>query len=185
MKLLITLDFPPEIGGIQRYVFDIVRFTFSSDDRVLVGCSCSRTHRTTYSDVKAQIQWVSTPLSVINKKISCIPLLLRFIKLIGNDSELYEITCANVYAALVPWIASFFMHLRYSVYTHGTEIIFLQRRTMRAWLLKKVLKDASCLFSNSRYTASLLQQAGIEREARGCLSSRYYTPFSKQVGDTN
>lgn len=165
MKLLVTLDFPPEIGGIQRYLFDIVRFTFSSDDRVLAGCSCSRTPRISYEEVQAKIRWVSTPCSVFNKKISCVPLFLHFIKLLRDAPDAYEITCGNVYAAVVPWIASFFMPVRYAVYTHGTEILFLRKRTFRGWVLKKVLTNAVRLISNSRYTASLLKQAGIDREA--------------------
>ena len=165
MKLLVTLDFPPEIGGIQRYLFDIVRFTFSPDDRVLAGCSGWRTHRISYKEVQAKIQWVSTPFSVFNKKFSCVPLFLHFVKCIRAAPDACEVTCGNVYAAFVPWIASFFMPIRYAVYTHGTEILFLRKRTFRGWVLKKVLARAFRLFSNSRYTASLLKQAGIDKEA--------------------
>ena len=65
MKLLITLDFPPEIGGIQRYLYDIVRFTFTADDRVMIGCT--RNPRISYKELKAKMTWASTPLSFLNK----------------------------------------------------------------------------------------------------------------------
>jgi phosphatidylinositol alpha-1,6-mannosyltransferase len=163
MKLLLTLDFPPEIGGIQRYLFDIVRFTFSKDDLVLVGCS--RVHRASLREVRAGIRSVSTPFSVFNKKFSCIPLLLHFLKLVRSAPQGLEVSCGNVYAAIVPWIASFFIPVGYAVYTYGTEIVFLRKKSVRAWLLKKVVKRASHLHAISHYTASLLKEAGIEKEA--------------------
>ena len=174
MKLLVTLDFPPEIGGIQRYLFDIVRFTFSSEDRVLVGCS--RKPPMSYLKLHANIKWVCTPLSFLNKKFSCIPLFFQFITMAGKAKNAPEITCGNVYAGLIPWTASFFMHVRYAVYTHGTEILFLQKRTFRGWVLKKVLKKAFFLYSNSHYTVSLLREAGISKET-AILPPRVVVPL--------
>jgi phosphatidyl-myo-inositol dimannoside synthase len=190
MKLLVTLDFPPEIGGIQRYLFDIVRFTFSSDDRVLVGCS--RKPPMPYQELHANIKWVCTPLSFLNKKLSCIPLFFQFITIIRNNRITPEITCGNVYAGLIPWVASFFMRVRYAVYTHGTEILFLQKRTFRGWVLKNVLKKAFLLYSNSQYTVSLLREAGISKET-AIFPPRVLVPLrmdnfepasEKIVGDT-
>jgi phosphatidyl-myo-inositol dimannoside synthase len=185
MKLLVTLDFPPEIGGIQRYLFDIVRFTFSAEDCVLAGCS--RPHHTSCKEVRARIRWVSTPISGFNKKFSCIPLMLHFLKLVGSAPESHEVSCGNVYAAVVPWIASFFMPVRYAVYTHGTEIVFLRRKSGRAWILKGILKRASHLYANSSYTASLLQQAGFAGEAT-IIPPRVVIPVSgcmpKAAGQT-
>jgi phosphatidyl-myo-inositol dimannoside synthase len=178
MKLLVTLDFPPEIGGIQRYLSDIVRFTFSPEDRVLAGCSRSSARRTSIDRIRARIQWVSIPFSFLNKKFSCIPLLMHFIKLVWSAPQSHEVSCGNVYAAIVPWVASFFMPVRYAVYTHGTEIFFLRKRTARAWLLKKILKSATRLFSNSRYTESLLKQAGIDGEVT-IIPPRVVIPPSK------
>jgi phosphatidyl-myo-inositol dimannoside synthase len=162
MKLLVTLDFPPEIGGIQRYLFDIVRFTFSSQDRVLAGCS--RKPLMSYRKLHGNIKWVCTPLSFFNKKFSCIPMFFQFMAMVGNAKNTPEIACGNVYAGLIPWLASFFRPVRYAVYTYGTEILFLQKRTFRGWILKKVLEKAFLLYSISHYTVSLLRDAGISNE---------------------
>jgi glycosyltransferase involved in cell wall biosynthesis len=160
MKLLITLDFPPEIGGIQRYLFDIVRYTFSSNDIVLAGCVRKPGH--SYKELQAKVTWVSSPISFLNKKWSCVPLFLHFLKLIFSKKNIKEISCGNVYAGIVPWAASFFIRLRYTVYTHGTEILFYQQRTLRGRILKSVLTKADHLYSNSSFTCSLLKEAGIK-----------------------
>jgi glycosyltransferase involved in cell wall biosynthesis len=164
MKLLITLDFPPEVGGIQRYLFDIVRYTFSSEDRVLAGCVRKPGH--SYKELQAQVTWVSSPISFLNKKWSCVPLLLHFLKLLLSIKNINEISCGNMYAAIVPWAASFFIRLRYSVYTHGTEVLYLQKHSIKSWILKNVLKKAHLIYSNSNYTSSLLKDAGIDKEPK-------------------
>ncbi len=162
MKLLVTLDFPPEIGGIQRYLFDIVRFTFSPEDRVLVGCT--RKPAPPFRESYTNILWISSPLSFLNKKLSCIPLFFHLVKMLISHKNIQEIFCGNVYAGIVPWAASFFTHVHYSVYTHGTEILFLQRKTFRGRILKQILQKARLLYANSRFTVSLLKDAGIEKE---------------------
>jgi phosphatidyl-myo-inositol dimannoside synthase len=177
MKLLITLDFPPEIGGIQRYLSDIVRHTFSSEDMVLVGCV--RKPRGSLAKMPARIVWVSTPMSIVNKKFSCIPLFLHFLKTINTHKNIDEIACGNVYAGIVPWIASFFREVKYSVYTHGTEILSVQKHTARAWILKRVLKRAHRLYSNSHYTALLVKKAGIMKEAI-IISPRVEIPLHRE-----
>ncbi len=182
MKVLVTLDFPPEIGGIQRYLFDIVRFTFSSHDRVLVGCT-RRRPRCALNNVSTRMTWVSTPFSVWNKKWSCIPLFMHFIKLAAGKSDLHEISCGNVYAGIVPWVASFFMRVRYAVYTHGTEIFFLQKRTFRGWILKKILKRSCMLYSNSHFTASLLKKAGVSKDVV-IIPPRVVIPFHRNCNAT-
>jgi phosphatidyl-myo-inositol dimannoside synthase len=181
MKLLVTLDFPPEIGGIQRYLFDIVRFTFSSEDRVLVGCS--RKPLRPYQELHANIKWISTPLSLLNKKFSCIPMFFQFIAVVGQAKNTPEITCGNVYAGLIAWGASFFMRVRYAVYTHGTEILFLQKKSIRGWVLKKVLNKAFFLYSNSHYTVSLLREAGISKET-AVLPPRVVIPLRRDTIQT-
>jgi len=42
MTVLVTLDFPPEKGGIQRYLHEIVVHTFTADDTVITGKGVAR-----------------------------------------------------------------------------------------------------------------------------------------------
>jgi len=123
--MLITLDFPPEHGGIQRYLYGIVKFTYSKEDCVLIGCSVKNI--LTFKELPPCIHTFSTPLSGWNKKISCIPIFICFLKTTLRGKK-YEIECGNVYAAIVPWLASFFLKkINYSVYTYGTELTGLAK----------------------------------------------------------
>ena len=162
MKILLTLDFPPEIGGIQRYLFDIVRNTYGREDLVVAGCG----HPIDDADisVNARTAWVSTPLSRWNKKFSLFPMFLKYVVCVFAKSELFEVECGNVYAAIVPWIAGFLTGISYSVYTHGTELLFLRKKSMRGAVLKKILFGSQKIFANSAYTSSLIKNAGFLNE---------------------
>jgi glycosyltransferase involved in cell wall biosynthesis len=160
MKVMVTLDFPPEIGGIQRYLLGIVQHTFSKDDRVLVGCS----RRVEGGPVEspAPVRRFSTPFSRWNKKLSCIPLFFYFVKTMLALKGPCEVSCGNVYAACVPWAASFFMKkLDYAVYTYGTELLALKKASIKARLLKKVFAKAGRIYALGQFTALQLREIGI------------------------
>ncbi|HEX7511319.1 MAG TPA: hypothetical protein VF335_08470, partial [Chitinivibrionales bacterium] len=160
MKLLLTLDFPPEKGGIQRYLSGIVRHTFTASDLVLVGCGRIENN---YAPVGlATILRVTTPFSQWNKKFSCIPLFCRLIALKITRRDSMEVLCGNVYAASVAWAASlFFKNISYGVYTYGTELLKLQERSLTGWVLRRVLKKADVFYALGEFTAKLLRDAGI------------------------
>jgi glycosyltransferase involved in cell wall biosynthesis len=162
MKILVTLDFPPEIGGIQRYLFDIVRHTYGHEDLVLAGCR--RPISGECVEAGARVAWLSTPFSRWNKKISLLPLLWKYVEYVFPKSELFDVECGNVYAAIVPWIARFITGINYSVYTHGTELLFLRKASVRGSLLRKILGKSQKILANSAYTAALVKEAGFLNE---------------------
>jgi phosphatidyl-myo-inositol dimannoside synthase len=154
MKLLITLDFPPEKGGIQRYLHTIVQHTYSQEDMVIAGCG--RVPQEATLDCRANVEYVRAWLSGINKKWSLAAIAWRFFFLRLSKGASLSVECGNVYAGSVPWLFSFFMKTDYSVYTHGTEVLGLGQRSVKAAVLGSVLRRARQVFANSGYTASLV-----------------------------
>ena len=159
MKILLTLDFPPEIGGIQRYLYDIVRHTYGREDLVLAGGRYSTAG--VGMDLNARVAWLSTPLSRWNKKFSLFPLLWKYVTCVFAQSELFEVECGNVYSAVVPWIACFITGISYSVYAYGTELLFLRKKSVRGLVLKKILRNSRKIYAISAYAASLIKEAGF------------------------
>jgi hypothetical protein len=111
MKILLTLDFPPEIGGIQKYLYDIVLHTYGQEDMVLAGSG--RPVADADIKVNARTVWLSTPFSKWNKKLSLVPMLWKYLARIFAKSELFEVECGNVFAAIVPWVAGFITGVSY------------------------------------------------------------------------
>jgi glycosyltransferase involved in cell wall biosynthesis len=160
MKLLVTLDFLPERGGIQRYLHGIVAHTYSEGDCVVVGCA--RLPVGSVDGCAARIVYVSTPISRINKKFSLVPLFFRCYGVRRSKGVALTVDCGNVYAGLAPWFLGYFLPTRYRVYVHGSEVVGLGKKTMVNRLLLKVLAKAELITANSGFTASCVSSLGLK-----------------------
>ncbi len=153
MKLLVTLDFPPEKGGIQRHLHAIVSRTFHAQDLVLVGCTKGRPKAALSSG--APVEYVPVPVPGLGKKWSLLPLTMRIVALRRKTGASLDIECGNVYAALAPRLASLFGALKYGVYVHGSEIANLDKAGLKQRLLRSALEHADRIIANSGFTASI------------------------------
>ena len=154
MNLLITLDFPPETGGIQRYLHDIVMHTFSGEDVVITGGSRARSVENDRL-YPCRIVRVGFPFARINKKIILIPIVLHVLFYIVKVRNL-RIVAGNVYGALVPWAVSRLMPVRYQVYCYGTELLPPAGRSLRTVLWKSVFTGAETVYYLTGATLKLL-----------------------------
>ena len=106
MKLLVTIDFPPEHGGIQKYLHNIVKYTYSCDDLVIAGCSSPL--RNPDDSLSCKVLYISTFLSPLNKKFSLIPLFIKLALVLMKKKGNLSIEAGNIYAAFVPFLLSFY-----------------------------------------------------------------------------
>lgn len=154
MKVLVSLDFPPETGGMQRYLHAIVSHRFGSGDLVLVGCNKKRPAVIVGPGVTVEcVHWW---MSAINKKWSLVPLLLRILRLRKTFGKIPAIECGNVYAGIAPLLASAIVPLQYRVYVYGTEIANINKPGLKNILLRSVLVRAQGLIAISNYTALIV-----------------------------
>jgi glycosyltransferase involved in cell wall biosynthesis len=160
MKVLVTLDFPPETGGMQRYLHAVASHKFTYGDLVLVGCNKKRPTVTVGSGVT--VEYIHWWMSAINKKCSLVPLLLRILRLRKTSGESLVIECGNVYASIAPLLASAIIPLRYRTYVYGTEIANINNPGLKNILLRSVLVRAQGLIAISNYTASIVAAMRIK-----------------------
>ncbi len=166
MKILLTLDFPPQRGGIQTYLKDIVKYRYESDDIVLVGCAYTPPPAKPGS-YSARIRFVSNFASGVNKKLSLPSLLRVYMRCIRRHRHAQPVTeCGNIYAALIPFICSFFMPVSYRVYTYGTELLHAGRWGIYPALLRRAMQRASLIYVLGSYTESLIFRLGIDTATR-------------------
>lgn len=151
MKILVTLDFPPERGGIQNYLYEIVKHTFNSHDIVIC-----------YGDTNTQPPPLSTKIyrfSFFNfKKLTIIKMIPLFLKTVFKNKKEIEIYCGNIYAALIPWLLKPITGVNYNVYTYGTELIPLKKVNLKSVILRSILNNANSIHSLLESQRELLIQ---------------------------
>ncbi|MDO5576271.1 MAG: glycosyltransferase family 4 protein [Fibrobacter sp.] len=153
---MITLDFPPEHGGIQKYLYNIVKHTFEVNDTVAVGYS--RKHDFHDPDIKCKVSFFSTLPSIINKKFSLIPLTLFLLRTIKKNPSNTVIECGNIYAAIAPFALSFILNVNYDVFCYGKELLIFRKKTLKSRFLRLVLNRAQKLYYISTYTKDLISK---------------------------
>lgn len=154
MNILLTLDFPPETGGIQRYLHDIVMHTFSEKDLVLTGTGGSSRY-TGDAGYPCRVRRISFPGERWNKKIILLPALWHLVRcLAGRKTDI--ILAGNIYAALAPWLLSLVLPVRYQVFCYGTELLPFKRQSMRTRLWRAVLGRAEMAYYLTGTTRQLL-----------------------------
>ncbi|MBD3393082.1 MAG: glycosyltransferase [Chitinivibrionales bacterium] len=158
MRLLLTLDYPPERGGIQKYLHGIVRYTYSAGDMVIVGCMPR--HRRHADDTAAPVTRVGLPFSQINKKLSLAAMLPPLLARAATRSHTLTVECGNVYTALLPWMMRPVLPLPYRVYTYGTELVALRNPSPARAALLCALKGAHGIYALGPYTEKLVRQLG-------------------------
>lgn len=179
MKLLLTLDFPPEFGGIQHYLYGIVKHTFTPRDILLIGTSSPSS--TQPPKVSCRMQQVSTPLSQFNKKWSLFPLALSLLLYLRRSKIKPTVYAGNIYAAIPIYLISRLIPCDYRLYCYGTELLPCNKLLNPvSFLFRRILKSAERLYYISNATLVQLQKhtgnrplkwlpPKIERPTTACL----------------
>lgn len=162
MKLLITLDFPPDIGGIQKYLFGIVRFCYDENDLVYVAGIPYRT--TGLIKLKTVVKYFTSPFDFVNRKISLLVLAFSYLLLCKRNRGNLTVECGNLYAAFVPWLLYEITGQPYIVYTYGSELIALKKKSVKNYLLKKILIRAKKFYALGSYSEKLLRELNLPQQ---------------------
>ncbi|MBN1306904.1 MAG: glycosyltransferase family 4 protein [Chitinispirillaceae bacterium] len=170
MNVLVTLDFPPETGGIQRYLADIVAHTFTAEDLVITGGRCRR-QRDDEHRYPCRIIRVPHLFLFVNKKIQLLQMLVLLWYQVVRRWPQVTVFAGNIYAALVPALISLGRPLRYHIYCYGTELLPLKKKcSLRGLIWRTVLRRCTAVYYLTKTTLELLKYC------RGCAPCERIPP---------
>lgn len=139
--LIITLDFPPEYGGIQNVLYMLAKT--AGIDTVTPGYKGDRDF-----DSKQNFKIYRIPCITSNKKTS-IPFM--FIKTILINPDL--LICGHIFTAIIGVLT----FKPYIIYTYGMEVFTAKKKLFFRWLMKKSYK----IITISDFTSNYLKNSGI------------------------
>ena len=116
MKILLTLDFFPEQGGIQRYLFNLVKYSYDKSDLVLVGSSTKTDKKPT--GLPCAVEYFSNRFSKKNKKAALLNLFAALLISLIKFKKNTIVGRKMIYAAPF-FLISLFLPVKYKVYCHG------------------------------------------------------------------
>ena len=141
--VLVTLDYPPERGGVARYLGNLIRVAAGGIETVYVPeeHACVGPGQV----VNARFVWPHWPRWA--------PLLL-FFKRLGKQTSVPLVFISHVLpVGTAAWMTSFFGGPRYAILLHGLDLRLAVSSRRKRFLLKYILKRARAVFTNSGFVA--------------------------------
>lgn len=172
--VLVTLDYPPERGGVARYLGELVRVSEGQLSVVV-----PETHATTGpGTVRARrlfapSRWSWRPM-------------IRVFRDLAHDGHQVALVSHVLPVGTAASIARWFGGIPYVVLVHGLDIRLASQRPHRRWLAGWVLRRAACVVANSGAVAAEVQRLWPELTRVEVLTPAVEprTFFSKEAART-
>lgn len=158
MPLLITADFPPQHGGIQRYMARLAE-EFAARSQPIAVVAPSQAGSDEYDAARPYATFRYLPLRRPLRLASMFGVALR-----AGSSSGREYTVASSWfpAGLVAALIPRALRGPLAIVAHGAELT--GQGKFRRLLMRTVFGRADVIFANSAFTCSLLKLAGVNRE---------------------
>ena len=155
-SLLITLDFPPRLGGVANSWSNLLRYLPAADVVVLapeMDGSLAFDRRQNYLVYRGAL--------ISQRKYfwpRWWPLLRQTMALIKAEKIKRLLVAEVLPGGSIAFILKKIWNISYVISCHGLDIKFAQKTVWHRFLLKKILQNATRVVVNSRYTGELLKE---------------------------
>jgi phosphatidylinositol alpha-1,6-mannosyltransferase len=161
--LFITIDFPPDRGGVARYYGSLLSAMRFRRIDVL-------TQPIRQSDINQSAPRING--EIIRKNLLLrppwwprwIPILWHVIRGILKDRPVFLYAGQLLPVGTVTMIASAVFRIPYCVFLHGLDLIESKTHARKRWLARCVMSHAACLIVNSTATKNLIDPAIRNKE---------------------
>jgi phosphatidylinositol alpha-1,6-mannosyltransferase len=153
-SLLITLDFPPRLGGVANYWSNLLRYLPAADVVVLapeMAGSLAFDRPQNYLIYRQEL--------ISRRKHfwpRWWPFLRQTMKLVRAEKIQRLLVAEVLPGGLIALVIKKIWNIPYIVSCHGLDIRFAQKTAWHRFLLKRILREATHVIVNSHYTGSLL-----------------------------
>ncbi|MDP3794145.1 MAG: glycosyltransferase family 4 protein, partial [Candidatus Uhrbacteria bacterium] len=143
---LVTLDYPPEQGGVARYLGNLVHASNGAID-VFVP----ETHQASGPGHVRQAHFFSRGWPAWRPMIG-------FIRSLSRRGFSYALISHALPIGTADWLSRLMGGPKYAVLFHGLDLRLALRSKKTRWVLHRVLRGASLVIANSQFVAQEIRQ---------------------------
>jgi len=166
-RLFLSVDFPPENGGIQNYVYGIVSHL---DPQNTVVLTSNRGGKEKYQSFDEKQQYKTYRIGITNQVSfarQMIQLVILFFSVlsINKKHKVEELHFGNIMPiGIAAPLLKKVLKVDFYPYIHGLDFLESKTNPLKFRLLMYSLKHATKIICNSNYTKGILLNSGIEKE---------------------
>lgn len=159
-SLLVTLDYPPQIGGVAVYYKHLIDEFPEEDVLVLTADEVDgRKIQETTGVIRRKILFKSRLLWP-----KWLPLLWEIWK-IARENKIKIIQVGQILpVGMAVYIVNKFFKIPYMVYCHGMDVMTAAQSPRKKRLAQKILKNAEFVVANSEFTKEKVLEYGIRAQ---------------------
>jgi phosphatidyl-myo-inositol dimannoside synthase len=158
MKLLIlTTDFPPFIGGVSTFTFNIATGLQQAGCRVKIVTSVGSDRSENHTNLAV----IHMPAMLNRQVLKAVPLLGSALFICRSEPPDKILAMQWTHEGTVAWAIRRLLGIPYAVVTHGSEIVAARRQSIRRALMMHVLHNAESVIANSNFTRRLVMDLGL------------------------
>lgn len=198
--LLVTIEFPPETGGIESYTYNLIKLIPNSSvlaPEILHSNRFDQQQKFTIFRKKILYHrqfWLFKKgfyTYSLGYLVTILALMWHTWNVVRKEKPDVVICSDSVPVGLVLGILNDLSKIPYIVFSHGRDVLYLQHVPFVKFLLHHSLKNASKVIVNSEYTRGLILELGIPisdtYKINPCVDSDFFRPldvsyFKKQHG---
>lgn len=188
--LLITIEFPPEVGGIENYTYNLVKRIsnslvlapeipnsdeFDNSQKFLITRKFILYHRQHWL---FKNRFYSNSLGYL---VTFAALMWYSWKVIKKEKPDVVLCSESVPVGIVLGIIHRINKTPYIVFTYGKDLLFLQHIPFIRFFLKYSFKNASKIISISEYTKNLIMEFQLPETKieiiHPCVDSEFFRPI--------
>ncbi|WP_017471981.1 glycosyltransferase family 4 protein [Amphibacillus jilinensis] len=164
-RLFVSIDFPPENGGIQNYVYGMVKHLNPSQTFVLTSNRIGKETYKRFDESQAYKTYrigMTNRVSFIRQILQLFGLIYYLVK-IKREHKIEELHFGNIMPiGVIGPLARKWLKVNYYPYIHGLDFLESKQNRLKYKLLMYSLKRANKIISNSQYTKTKLIEVGIK-----------------------
>jgi len=166
-SLLVTLEFPPQAGGVATYYYNVCKNLPAEKITVMAPNqpNCEKfDEKQKFAIIRDKILEDLLKTSTLTSRL----LQMGLIRMMGKIIKLHNIELIQVGQILplgtLAYLYSRRHHIPYIVYTHGFDILLPQQFTRKKILIKKIIDGAKAVVANSHFTKDELVKLGADAD---------------------
>ena len=162
-SLLVTSIFPPQVGGVENYLYNIAKRLPQDKILVLAPTRTIEGKKLDYQDFDKKQNF-----KIYRKRFffprfikpGWLPMIRNCLK-IAKEEKIELIQCGLCYpTGLAGLYAKKRLNLPYIIYVHGLDLVGFLGDEARKKRIKAILKNADKIIANSHYTKDLVLKLG-------------------------
>lgn len=167
--LLFTIDFPPNIGGVANYYFEIYKHLPNNKITVL-------TQKTNNKDDYSFNIYRKELISFLPIWPRWLPAIFHLYKTIKKEEVSTVLVGQILPLGTIAFLLSKILNIEYVVFTHGFDILKSQKRKRKKYLTEIILKNAKNIIANSNFTKNEIKKLGVKPDK---ITTLYPCPHIK------